>query len=46
LKITATIQEEKVLEALRCSLNTTLAKHGNEGRVCAVKESIFLKKGT
>ena len=33
-------QEEKVLEALRCSLDTTLVKKGNESRACAVKEEV------
>jgi len=31
-------QEEKVLEALKRSLDTTLVKKGNESRTCAVKE--------
>jgi len=33
-------QEEKVLEALRRSLDTTLVKRGNESRACAVKEEV------
>ena len=33
-------QEEKVLEALRCSLDTALVKKGNENRACAVKEEV------
>jgi len=33
-------QEEKVLEALRRSLDTTLVKKGNESRACAVKEEV------
>ena len=32
--------EEKVLEALRCSLDTALVKKGNENRACAVKEDV------
>ena len=31
-------QEEKVLEALKRSLDTTLPKKGNESRACAVEE--------
>lgn len=34
-------QEEKVLEALKCSfMDTTLAKKGNKSRACAVKEEV------
>ena len=33
-------QEEKVLEALRRSLDPTLAKKGNESGACAVKEEV------
>ena len=33
-------QEEKVLEALRRSLDTALVKKGNESRACAVKEEV------
>ena len=33
-------QEEKVLEALKCSIDTTLAEKGNESRACAVKEEV------
>ena len=33
-------QEEKVLEAPRRSLDTTLVKKGNENRVCAIKEEV------
>jgi len=38
LKITASDQEEKVADALRNSLGTSLGKNGNESRACAVKE--------
>ncbi|PFX12689.1 hypothetical protein AWC38_SpisGene23309 [Stylophora pistillata] len=33
-------QEEKVLEALKHSLDTTLAKKGNKSRACAVREEV------
>ena len=33
-------QEEKVLEALRCSLDTTLVQKGNESKASAVKEVV------
>ena len=40
LTMIAPDQEEKVLEALRCSLGTALVKKGNESRACAVKEEV------
>ena len=33
-------QEEQVLEALRCSLDATLAKIGNESRASAIKDEV------
>ena len=33
-------QEEKVLEVLRRSLDTTLVQKGNESTACAVKEEV------
>ena len=33
-------EEEKVLEAMKRSLDPTLAKKGNEGRACAVEEEV------
>ena len=33
-------QEEKVLEALRCSLDMTLVQKGNESKASAVKEVV------